>query len=284
MNKNNLLKIFWETIENKPKPKNLRNVVSLNTKLFIKNIKKNNLEYIMDLILKLYSGDVLILKKAVNKKYINELKKKLVTFSTKNPSNFYKMTEGCPNFWRRQDENIAKKYSFKAVRDSFYFFRWNNERFNIWKTFNDIWGCIKMLGGLNYNSYVNNTPKDQVIDRVQVVRYPENTGHTESHFHDPINQRIIISVYMSKKNKDYNNGGTYFFKNNKKKNIENNLDIGDIGLFYSTLHHGVDKVSINKKIKSNYKNKNLFGRWWCGLYSPESNHKNKKRNTSSPLH
>jgi hypothetical protein len=284
MNKNNLVKIFWETIENKPRPKNLRNVVSLNTKLFIKNIKKNNLEYIMDLILKLYSGDVLILKKAVNKKYINELKKKLVAFSTKNPSNFYKMTEGCPNFWRRQDENIAKKYSFKAVRDSFYFFRWNNERFNIWKTFNDFWGCIKMLGGLNYNSYVNNTPKDLVIDRVQVVRYPENTGHTESHFHDPINQRIIISVYMSKKNKDYNNGGTYFFKNNKKKNIENNLDIGDIGLFYSTLHHGVDKVSINKKIKSNYKNKNLFGRWWCGLYSPESNHKNKKRNTSSPLH
>ena len=64
----------------------------------------------MDLILKLYSGDVLILKKAVNKKYINELKK-LVTFSTKN-LNFYKR-EGCPNFWRRQDENIAKKYLLK---------------------------------------------------------------------------------------------------------------------------------------------------------------------------
>ena len=33
----------------------------------------------------------------------------------------------------------------------------------------------------------------------------------------------------------------------KKRILENNLDIGDIGLFYSTLHHGVDKVSINKK-------------------------------------
>ena len=57
MNKNNLVKIFWETIENKPRPKNLRNVVSLNKNIFINNIKKNNLEYIMDLILKLY-GDV----------------------------------------------------------------------------------------------------------------------------------------------------------------------------------------------------------------------------------
>lgn len=282
MDKKELIKNFWETIENKQSPKYLRNVINLKSKEFIRNLKENNFEYILDLILKLYSGDVLILKKAIDKKYIDQLKKNLVSFSSKNPSSFYKMNEGCPNFWRRQDENIAKKYSFKAVRDSFYFFRWNKEKFKIWKTFNDIWGCIKVLGGLRYNSYVNNTPKDTVVDRVQVVRYPENTGHTESHFHDPINQRIIISVYMSKKNKDYNNGGTYFFKRNKKKNIENNLDIGDIGLFYSTLHHGVDKVSINKRIKFKEKNKKLFGRWWCGLYSPESNN-NKKRNTSSSL-
>lgn len=284
MNKKDLIKIFWETVENKPRPKYLRHVVNINSKEFINNLKKNNIEYIFDLILKLYSGDFLILKNAVDKKYLNQLKKRLVNFSLKNPSNFFKMTEGCPNFWRRQDENIAKKYSFKAVRDSFYFFRWNKEKFNIWKTFNDIWGYIKILGGLRFNSYVKNTPKDTVVDRIQVVRYPGNTGYTVPHFHDPINQRIIISVYMSKKNKDYNNGGTYFFKNNKKKNIESSLDIGDIGLFYSTLHHGVDKVSISKKIKLNYKNKNLFGRWWCGLYSPESNYKNKKRNTSSPIH
>ena len=122
MNKNNLVKIFWETIENKPRPKNLRNVVSLNTKLFIKNIKKNNLEYIMDLILKLSLAMFLILKKKQLTKNILMNLKKLVTFSTKNPSNFYKMTEGCPNFWRRHKTKTSQRSTlFKAVRDSFIF-------------------------------------------------------------------------------------------------------------------------------------------------------------------
>lgn len=121
MNKKELIKTFWETIEIKQSPRYLRNVINLESKKFIKNLKKNNFEYILDLILKLYSGDVLILKKAIDKKYIDQLKKNLVSFSSKNPSSFYKINEGCPNFWRRQDENIAKKYSFKAVRTRFIF-------------------------------------------------------------------------------------------------------------------------------------------------------------------
>ena len=80
MDKKELIKNFWETIENKQSPKYLRNVINLKSKEFIRNLKENNFEYILDLILKLYSGDVLILKKAIDKKYIDQLKKNLVSF------------------------------------------------------------------------------------------------------------------------------------------------------------------------------------------------------------
>jgi len=106
------------------------------------------------------------------------------------------------------------------------------------------------------------------------------TGRTEPHVHDPVNQRLIISLYMSRIGSDFSSGGTYFFKKNKKINAEKHLDIGDVGIFYATLKHGVDPVRIEKNIQ--IKNKFTKGRWWCGLYSPESDHR-INRNTSSPV-
>ena len=40
---------------------------------------------------------------------------------------FHKMIEGCPNFHRVQDEEIAKKYVFSSIRHSYYWFNWNGD-------------------------------------------------------------------------------------------------------------------------------------------------------------
>ena len=269
---------IWNDLEKKKKPTNIRKIKTINNKKFYDLIDSNSPK-INEIIEDLYNGDFYLIKKSISKKYLNNLKSKLINYSKKEKSSFYKMLDGCPNFWRRQDENIAKKYSFQSVRDSYYFFRWNKENFSVWKNFNKIWKYVKFLSGLKKNEWCLNKPRDIIIDRIQVVRYPNNTGHTESHSHDTNNQRIIISIYMSKVKKDYSSGGTYFFKNKKKINVEKYIDVGDVGLFYGTLKHGVDKAKIDDKIKAS--NKLIEGRWWCGLYSPESNHK-KNRHTSKP--
>ena len=51
--------------------------------------------------------------------------------------------------------------------------------------------------GLKKNDYEKNTPKDKIVDRIQVVKYPANTGFCQSHWHSPKNQRLIISYYLS---------------------------------------------------------------------------------------
>ena len=43
---------------------------------------------------------------------------------------------------------------------------------------------------------------------------------------------------MSEILKDYQSGGTYFIKSNKKLKVENKIKKGDVGIFYSTLKHG----------------------------------------------
>ena len=275
----NFIKKYWEAIEKKKPPKNVKNIKIIESKNFfnaIDNYSDKSL-LIKKIISNIYSGDALIIKNAISKKEIDKIKKKLVSFSDKEVSKFFKMNKKCPNFWRRQDESMAKKYSVKAIRDSYYFFRWNKKEKDIWKTFDEMWGNLKFLGGLQKNSFIKNVPKDGVIDRVQIVRYPENTGYIEPHFHNPKHQRLIISIYMSKKGIDYKGGGTCFYKGKKMINIESRIDVGDIGVFYATLKHSVNPVKkTNNKIRKKFR-----GRWWCGLYSPESDLK-KNRQTSSP--
>lgn len=280
LEKKDFIKKLWKSIEKNKKPKELRKIRIIASKTFFELFSKpeKNKSKIMKLIKNLYSGDPYIIKGAISKKYIEFLKSELINVSKNDKPRFFKMNKKCPNFWRRIDEKIAKKYSVVAVRDSYYFFRWNKDKLKIWKNFDTIWSLIKKLGGLEKNSFLNNLPKDGVVDRVQIVRYPENSGFIEPHYHDPANQRIIISIYMSKKGVDYSSGGTYFFKGRKKINIEDFIEKGDVGIFYATMKHAVNPVKSVKKSS----NKNYSGRWWCGLYSPESDLV-KNRNTSSPL-
>lgn len=281
LNKNLKLHFYWKKIELNKKPIFMRSVRVIKKIDLYKIIKLGDNKSLMKIVSNLYKGDFYIIKKVIKKKDIDNLKVKLVRYSKKNKSTFFKMHEGCPNFWRRQDKSIARKYSFNAVRDSFYFFRWNEENFGIWEMFNSIWRHLKYLEGMDPYKYEKNTPKDLTIDRIMVVKYPENTGLAEPHIHSTINQKFGISVYFSKLGKDYSSGGTYFFKKKKKKiNVEKRIDIGDIGIFYNSVIHGVDPVKINKNIKNI--RADLRGRWWCGLYSPDSDCK-KNRKTSKSI-
>jgi len=281
LKKNLKLNLYWKKIESKKKPIFLRKIRLIKKNYLYKTIKLENNKSLMKVVSNLYKGDFYIIKRFIKKKDIDRLKIQLVKYSKKNKSAFHKMHEGCPNFWRRQDESIAKKYSFQAVRDSFYFFRWNKDDFRIWSIFDSIWRHLKYLEGMDPYKYEKNTPKDFTVDRIMVVKYPENTGLAEPHIHSTVNQKFGISVYFSKLGKDYSSGGTYFFKKKDKKiNVENKIDIGDIGIFYNSLIHGVDPVKIDKNIKNI--SKNFRGRWWCGLYSPDSDCK-KNRKTSKSI-
>ena len=270
------LEEYWKQKENqKPAPEILNEISEIayeECKNDIYNVQKSK-----QFIDKLYDGDFLLIKKAIPIDFIDNLKTKLLKIGENTPSSFHKMIEGCPNFHKKIDDKIDTKYSIKSTRHSFYFFRWNEESEQIFINFDTIWSDIKYLSGLNRDSFKNNTPKNGIVDRVQIVKYPVNTGYIEPHQHNVLHQRLIISVYMSEQGVDYKNGGTYFLDKNKNKiNSERNIDAGDVGIFYASMIHGVDPVSIftNQSISNS-------GRWWCGLYSPETDHL-ENRKTSNP--
>ena len=134
--------------------------------------------------------------------------------------------------------------------------------------------------GLKPNEYENNTPKDGIVDRVQVVQYPSRIGYLEPHIDPNKNQRLFFSGYMSKAGVDYQGLGFYLIdKRNQIVEVESKINKGDVGIGYSTVYHGVAPVNTNKN--PNWEDIN-DGRWFLSMFSNESDEK-KNRITSSSL-
>ena len=73
---------------------------------------------------------------------------------------------------------------------------------------------------------------------------------------------------MSKQGEDFSGLGFYALdKNDKIIEIESQIDIGDIGIGYATVYHGVAPVNLDKE--PNWKDVN-DGRWFLSMYSNES--------------
>ena len=66
--------------------------------------------------------------------------------------------------------------------------------------------------------------------------YTPPTGFVEPHIDAEPLMRLVISGYLTRRGKHYNKGGFYMIdENNKKLDLEDNIEDGDVGFFYATL-------------------------------------------------
>ena len=269
---------FWEGLEaKKDRPKYCTSLISIPYNEFINSFEDE--KKIQSYIKQLFSGKIFIIKGAFDCAFIKKLKVDFNHFVKSKPSEFHKMLENCPDFHRVIDEEVTKNYSMRAIKHSAYFFPWNGDPYNMFTKINERWRYLKYLGGKNFNEFEKNTPKDKIVDRIQLLKYPQG-GELQQHCDPFHNQRMFISIYMSKRQKDgdFETGGFYSLDENKKViDIEPFIDEGDIGFGYATVIHGVSKIDGDYFEKGNFKIDK--GRWFLGLYSNDSD-ENKERKTS----
>ena len=271
---------YWKTLEKKEYPYFINQVHEIDF-LDFKN-RFDNLSSINEMQKQFFQGEIYLIRNAVNTNFIENLKNEMVNLSRLEKSSFHKMVEGCPDFNRFITNSNSKLYAVDSFRHVFYFFRWNNNKYRIFENLDGVWDLTKILNGYERNAFKKNTPKDGIIDRIQVTRYPHKSGYIEPHQHHPGNIRLILNIYLSKKGDDFSSGGIKFYKENEKIELEKTYDIniGDAVIFFSTMKHSVDEVIVEST--NNYFNdKSKQGRWWIGLYSPESDMVNNRK-TSRP--
>lgn len=261
----NVFKTIWKEIESTgSQPRRLRRILYVPFERFKKKIIEQDPTFARNIIESLYAGDVYVLQGAFPKEFMINIKQKLHEHGLKTSSEFYKMTEGCPNFHRIIDENVAASYAFTAIKHSYYFFPWNSDEFDVFGETYQRWRPIKLLSGLNADEYEKNTPKDGVVDRLQVVHYPRGSGKIETHSDPFLHQRLIISCIMSRRGEDYKTGGVYFIDaQGKEFDCEDQLEIGDMLVYYPTILHGVKTVDEGSEVNWRV----IEGRWWFGPFS-----------------
>ena len=221
-------------------------------------------EYLVE---SLYSGDIFIFKNAFSKDFMEEVKRKAFEYGKSRPSEFHKMLEGTPDFHRIIDLETGKKYSFQVCKHSCFFYPWNDDPLNLFKEVYHKWRVVKTLMGLDSREYEKNTPKDGVIDRIQIAQYPSKIGFLEPHSDPYLHQRLFFSGYMTKRGVDYEDGGFYLVGlGDKKIEAEDGIDVGDIGIGYATIYHGVAPCNRDKEPNWN----SIEGRWFLSMYSNAS--------------
>ena len=248
-------------------PTRANKVIELEYEEFAKNINNKNIKFANEITESLINGNIYIFKRAFKKEFFEKIKLDCRNFFKDKPSSFHKMIENCPDFHRIIDYETGKNYSFNVCKHSYYFYNWNNDPINIFEETYDKWRKIKILMGYEPNEFEKNTPKNGVVDRIQVVQYPSKYGFLEPHSDPYKYQKFFISGYMSKKGKDFFDGGFYAL-NSKDKiiDVEKQIDVGDLGVGFATIIHGVAPVNVNFEPTESIND----GRWFYSLYTNQS--------------
>jgi len=237
----------------------------------LKNIIDNlNENEIRRLVNTLVTGKSLIFKNTFSDSQIAIFKELCDEMATQTPSTFYKMVDGVPNFHRNISEEVSSKYYANPIKHSHYFFPWNEGSKTLFEIVWPVWGYFKVLGGYHYDEYIRNLPKDGIIDRIQIVRYPAGGGKLDAHFDPYHGIRPVISTYMSTRGIDFHTGGAYILKEDGTKvDLEPHVKSGDTSCLFPSVIHGVDAVDISM-FRDVINNTESSGRWWLGMYCNDS--------------
>jgi hypothetical protein len=276
----NIYATEWEKMEkNKKVPSVYKKIKFVEYKEFAAKILEQSPEFVRSIIESLYSGDMFVVKNAIEPKKVEHIIDEIHKFTKSTPSNFYKMLEGVPNFHRWIGKDLINSYSIKYTKHSIHMFAWNDDISDVRKTIMEVCRPLKFLAGLSMDEFQNHTPKDLIVERLQIARYPP-TGFIEPHVDANTLMRLVISGYLSTRSIDYNKGGFYFVdEKDNKCDVEDEIKAGDIGLFYASVRHGLEVIDPNKTPDINKKD----GRWWFGLNVHNSDEMAEaKRHTTSP--
>ena len=259
----------WDSLLKEGKvPNYLRSIVRVPYSEFREKILSGSSEFLKQYTESIFGGDLWIVTGVLSTTQVDKMKRGVLAFQSKQPAGPIKVLEDCGNYHALVDGSSAPKGGYVAVDHSSYFFRWNGDEYGLFDMVDDAWSKVKVASGRGPDEYKSNTPKDVMVDRIQVIQYPAGAGKITSHADPHITMKVNLGIYLSTYGKDYQKGG--FFIADRPGHpvfIDERVGLGDMVLWFPHLTHGVDTVDAGTKVDWNAPG----GRWYLHLNTIESN-------------
>ena len=271
-------KNLWKSLlKQESLPNYFTEIIDIDFGGFKAKMEAQDLNFQSNLIHKIFEGAIIQITNVLDDGLINSIINSSLTLSKKNISKKTLCVEGCQNYFYLQTEDLSRNGGYKTLDRSYYFFPWNLDQNNLFDKINDYWRYIKVLGGLNFDEYENNTPKDEVINRMHIIQYIKGGGTISPHKDPIVYQKIQLGSVLNELVKDFNSGGFSVFNKKKEKVfIEPKLKKGSLVCFMPSLYHTVDPVDPNNEIDLSKSD----GRWYLSLTCVGSDHlKDRKKTT-----
>ena len=205
-----------------------------------KDMVYNKPEKTKQLILDMLAGDVIVLKNALDRKEAIKIKEQLYEYGNTTPEQDLREDSVIPNYHVKNQLKYKVKDGYNELAHSYYFYRWNEDALKLFNRINEVWDTVKIFNGLSVDEYKDNLPEDKIIDRIQVLHYPMNSGEISCHCDKARWQKTNIGFNLTQIGEDYDEGGAYFLNSNEEEiHMESYIEIGDAPIFLPSIFHGV---------------------------------------------
>jgi len=172
---------------------------------------------------------------------LNEIRCYLLNIKNSSFANFVARNAHTPNHfrihWQRPEQEVLANFC------SWSFFALNEDPFEIFQTFKNVFELRNLLAGRSANSFLSGA-EDGFVARFAAQFYQSGRGFMEKH-QDPVavHQFAIPTILLSTPGVDFKSGGAWAESaNNQRFYIDKELDFGDLFLFHSQIPHGVELI------------------------------------------
>ncbi len=127
----------------------------------------------------------------------------------------------------------------------FYFYPWNQNIFDFFKIFKEMFQIKNLITGLDADKYsLANPEDDDFVIRCLFHQYPAGGGFIAKHSDTVgVHQSVTSIAALSDKGKDFLSGGLYVInEKDEKVYIDDYLKSGSVLFFNPEIIHGVDEI------------------------------------------
>ncbi len=203
------------------------------------------------------AGDTYIARNVYPRPLLEKIRNYLVMVGQSSLPNYHRIEQHAPNFHRMN--RIDPRAHVQGCFHQFVFFPWNQDLFDMFTIFKEVYFMKNLLSNLRADSYLGIEPEDGCTARIAFQFYPQGHGRLNMHS-DPVDyhQLTVPIMQLSEKGTDFDEGGLYVTRENGEKIIVDDVSgWGDIVYFNARVPHGVLPIDPHKTVDWH----DFQGRW-----------------------